>query len=138
MDKFSFVFLSLFTVHNTNNNSTNHELIDNIKDNDIYDIHIVYIISSYLFTYSLLLFGATLTTKHWFKRDNMGKEIISILVALVALFHFIMCVTSLVIHNENKYKKKHYILLYWLNIIFTVFLFSCALYEFLVKDGILL
>lgn len=133
MDKFSFVFLSLFTVHNTNNNSTNLELIDNIEDNDNYYVNLVYIISSYLFTYSLLVFGAALATDNLFKSDNMSKRLILISVALLALFHLIMCMTSLFVYNENKQKKKHYILLYWVNIAFSLVLFACALYEFYVK-----
>ena len=133
MDKFSFVFLSLFTVHNTNNNSTNLDIIDNIDVNDNYNINLVYIISSYLFTYSLLLFGAALATDSLFKSDNTIKRIILISVALLALFHLLMCMTSLYMYNENKKKKKHYVLLYWVNIAFSVVLLSCALYEFYVK-----
>ena len=133
MDKFSFMFLSLFMVYNMNNNSTNIDIIDNIEVNNTYYINLIYIITLYLFMYSLLLFSAALATDNLFKSGNTIKKIILISVALLALFHLLMCITSLYMYNENKKKKKHYILLYWLNIAFSVFLFASALYEFYVK-----
>ena len=130
LNKFAFVFLSLFTVFNTNNNGTIQEIIDNMNS-DNYDVDVLYIISTYLFMYSLLLFGGTLSTKQHFNNNVATVEIISVTVASLALFHCIMCIVSLLRYRDksNSNTKKHYVLLYCLNIVFSLSLFICALYK---------